>query len=87
MAEERRQKIQEVLEHNGRITIEEIAAKFKVSAVTARADLDTLAERGGALRSHGGAVRQLNPVVDYPLRFKETIHHAEKARIGHAATE
>ena len=87
LAEERRQKIQEVLEHNGRITIEEIATKFKVSAVTARADLDTLADRGGALRSHGGAVRQLNPVVDYPLRFKEAIHHAEKVRIGHAATE
>jgi DeoR family transcriptional regulator of aga operon len=39
------------------------------------------------VRSHGGAVRQLNPVVDYPLRFKEAIHHAEKVRIGHAAAE
>lgn len=87
LAEERRQKIQEMLEHNRRITIEEITARFEISAVTARADLDTLAERGSALRSHGGAVCQLNPVVDYPLHFKETIHHAEKVRIGHAATE
>lgn len=87
LAEERRQKIQEVIEASGRITIEDIIARFKISAVTARADLDVLAERGSALRSHGGAVRQLNPVVDYPLRFKETIHHAEKARIGHAAAQ
>jgi DeoR family transcriptional regulator of aga operon len=87
LGEERRQKIQEVIEESGRITIEDIVGKFKVSAVTARADLDVLAERGDVLRSHGGAVRQLNPVVDYPLRFKETIHHAEKARIGHAAAQ
>ena len=87
LSEERRQKIREVLEQDGRVTIDDIVARFKVSAVTARTDLDTLAERGDAVRSHGGAVRQLNPVVDYPLRFKETIHHAEKVRIGHAAAE
>jgi DeoR family transcriptional regulator of aga operon len=87
LAEERRQKIQDVIDRNGRITVEEIAAKFKVSAVTARADLDVLSDRGDLIRSHGGAVRQLNPVVDYPLRFKETIHHAEKVRIGHAAAQ
>lgn len=87
LAEERRQKIQEVLEQTGRVTVEEIVGKFKVSAVTARADLDIIAERGGALRSHGGAVRQLNPMVSYPLRFKETLHHAEKVSIGHAAVQ
>jgi DeoR family transcriptional regulator, aga operon transcriptional repressor len=85
LAEERRQKIQEIIEQNGRITVEGIVAKFEVSAVTARADLDVLSERGDLIRSHGGAVRQLNPAVDYPVRFKETIHHAEKVRIGHAA--
>lgn len=87
LAEERRQKIQEIIEENGRITIENIVGKFGVSAVTGRADLDVLAKRGSAMRSHGGAVRMLNPGVDYPLRFKETIHHAEKVRIGHAAAQ
>jgi len=87
LSEERRRKIQEVIEQDGRITVEEIVGKFKVSAVTARADLDILSDRGDLVRSHGGAVRQLNPVVDYPLRFKETIHHAEKVRIGHAAAQ
>ena len=87
LAEERRQRIQEIIDQSGRITIDDIVTKFRVSAVTARADLDLLGERGRALRSHGGAVRQLNPVVDYPLRFKETIHHAEKVRIAHAAAQ
>jgi len=79
--------VQKVIEEHGRITIEEIVARFNVSAVTARADLDVLAKRGGAMRSHGGAVRLLNPVMDYPLRFKESLHHAEKARIGNAAVQ
>jgi DeoR family transcriptional regulator of aga operon len=87
LAEERRQKIQEIIEEKGRITIEEVVSKLSVSAVTARSDLDVLADRGEAIRSHGGAVRQLNPGVDYPLRFKESIHHAEKVRIGHAAVQ
>jgi DeoR family transcriptional regulator, aga operon transcriptional repressor len=87
LTEERRQKILETITQNGRITIEDIVGKFKVSAVTARTDLDVLAKRGELLRSHGGAVRQLNPGVDYPLRFKETLHHAEKVRIAHAAVE
>jgi DeoR family transcriptional regulator, aga operon transcriptional repressor len=85
LAEERRRRIQEVIERNGRIMVEDIVSRFKVSAVTARSDLDVLSERGNLIRSHGGAVRQLNAAVDYPLRFKETIHHAEKVRIGHAA--
>ena len=87
LAEERRQKVQQIIEEKGKITVEDIAARFSVSAVTARSDLDVLAKRGEVMRSHGGAVRQLNAVVDYPLRFKESIHHAEKVRIGHAAVQ
>ena len=87
LTEERRQRIQELIEQNGRISVAEIVAQFNVSGVTARADLDLLSERGGVIRSHGGAVRQLSTVSDYPLRFKETLHHAEKVRIGLAAAQ
>jgi DeoR family transcriptional regulator, aga operon transcriptional repressor len=87
LAEERRQKLREIIEEQGRITVEEIVGRFSVSAVTARSDLDVLAKRREVMRSHGGAVRQLNAVVDYPLRFKESIHHAEKVRIGKAAAQ
>jgi len=87
LAEERRQKVREIVEEKGKITVEDIINRFSVSAVTARSDLDVLAKRREVMRSHGGAVRQLNAVVDYPLRFKESIHHSEKARIGHAAAQ
>jgi DeoR family transcriptional regulator, aga operon transcriptional repressor len=85
LAEERRQRVREIIEEKGKITVEDIVGRFHVSAVTARSDLDVLAKRREVMRSHGGAVRQLNTVVDYPLRFKESIHHAEKVRIGQAA--
>ena len=87
LAEERRQKVREIVEEKGRITVEDIVSRFHVSAVTARSDLDVLAKRREVMRSHGGAVRQMNTVVDYPLRFKESIHHAEKVRIGQAAAQ
>lgn len=85
LAEERRRKILDLLEKDGRVTVNGLVQRFSVSSVTMRADLDILAENGALVRSHGGAVRRLDPVQDYSVAFKETIHHAEKVRIGHAA--
>lgn len=87
LAEERRQKILELLEKNGRVTVDELARHFGVSAVTARTDLDALAELGALRRSHGGAVRALDPLHDYPLKLKEILHHDEKTRIARAAVQ
>jgi DeoR family transcriptional regulator of aga operon len=87
LTEERRRKVLEILEKAGRVTVEELSERFAVSAVTVRADLDALSDRGALVRSHGGAVRQLSASQDYPLKFKETIHHAEKVRIGQAAAQ
>ncbi|HOK47157.1 MAG TPA: DeoR/GlpR family DNA-binding transcription regulator [Bryobacteraceae bacterium] len=87
LLEERRRKIVELVTKEGRITVEEIAQRFGVSSVTARADLDALAKSGALVRSHGGAVSRLDPVQDYPVSFKETLHHAEKVRIGQAAAK
>ena len=85
LAEERRRKILTLLETDGRVTVNDLVRRFDVSTVTMRADLDTLAESGALVRSHGGAVRRLDPVQDYSVAFKETMHHAEKVRIGQAA--
>jgi DeoR family transcriptional regulator of aga operon len=85
LAEERRRKILMLLETEGRVTVNDLVRRFDVSTVTMRADLDILAENGALVRSHGGAVRRLDPVQDYSVAFKETIHHAEKVRIGQAA--
>jgi DeoR family transcriptional regulator of aga operon len=87
LTEERRRAVLEVLEKQGRVTVEELTRQFGVSAVTARGDLDVLSTTGALVRSHGGAVRPLNPVHDYPLKIKKSIHHAEKIRIARAATQ
>ena len=85
LAEERRRKILELLEREGRVTVSNLVREFDTSSVTVRGDLDLLAKSGALVRSHGGAVRTLDPVRDYPVSFKETIHHGEKVRIGEAA--
>lgn len=87
LGEERRRKIIEHLERDGRVTVDRLVKTLRVSAVTVRGDLDALSSLGSLVRSHGGAVRPLNPVQDYPLELKQTIHHAEKKRIGLAAAK
>lgn len=87
MPAERRQLIMELLEKDSRITVEAVARRFGVSAVTARADLSALARQGALLRAHGGAVRAPDGLQDYPLQLKEGLHHAEKVRIAQCVTD
>lgn len=87
LIEERRRRILNRLNEQERVTVGELADEFGISAVTIRADLDALDQRGELVRSHGGAVKRLNPQQDYPLKIKETLHHAEKVRIGQAAAQ
>ena len=87
LAEQRRRKIVDLLEQRGQVTVRDLVDRFSVSAVTARGDLDALAATGSAVRSHGGAVRQLEASQDYPLRFKETLNRGETSKIGRAAAE
>jgi DeoR family transcriptional regulator of aga operon len=84
LVEERRRRIIELLDRQERATVEELVERFGVSAVTIRGDLDALADAGTLVRSHGGALKRLDQ-PDVPIAVKETLHHGEKVRIGHAA--
>lgn len=84
LVEERRRRILDLLEEEERVTVEELVERFDVSAVTIRGDLDALAESGALVRSHGGALKQLDQ-GDIRISVKETLNHREKLRIGHAA--
>ncbi len=84
LVEERRRRILELLDGQERATVEELVARFRVSAVTIRGDLDALADGGSVVRSHGGALKRLDQ-QDVPIAVKETLHHGEKVRIGQAA--
>src|SRR5712672_1133952 len=85
LTEQRRRNVLDLVDQEGQITVTDLVKRFSISAVTVRSDLDALASIGAVVRSHGGAVRRLEASQDYPLRLKETLHHAEKVRIGRAA--
>lgn len=85
LIEERRRRILDLLNSQDRVTVSDLVDTFGISAVTIRGDLDALDERGGLVRSHGGAVKRLNPLQDYPIQVKEILHHGAKVRIAQAA--
>ena len=87
MAGERRREIVKILKNDGRVAVDDLVRRFGVSAVTLRADLGSLAKQGVLVRSYGGAMLPQEPHQEYPLVVKETIHHAEKTRIGRAAAK
>lgn len=80
---ERHRRICELVRAAGRVTVEELAARFGTSQVTIRADLTTLESAGALTRTHGGALNI--PDGDQPLDVKQLQHHAEKVRIAEAA--
>lgn len=53
---DRKATILEMLQESGQVGVAELAARFGVSEMTIRRDLDDLQEQGLALRTHGGAV-------------------------------
>ncbi len=85
LAEERRRAVLDIINREGRVTISDLTSRFGVSAVTARADLDSLTGNGRVVRSHGGAIRLGEAAFDAPLDVKGSLHHDEKSRIAHAA--
>ncbi len=87
LVEERRRAILDRLGKDGRVKVEDLSHLFSVSTVTVREDLETLAERGLLVRSHGGAIQPLDPVKDYPLPLKKRIHQPEKTRIARKAAQ
>jgi DeoR family transcriptional regulator, aga operon transcriptional repressor len=87
LPEERRRRILEMLDQSESVTVSNLVERLGVSRVTARADLDSLSAEGALVRSHGGALKPMDPRSDYPLQLKQTLHHAEKVRIAAAAAK
>lgn len=86
LVEERRRRIVEVVEANGRAMVSELSKQFGISPVTIRGDLEALAQAGSITRSHGGALPAAITSVDTPLPVKEIRRLAEKRRIAVAAS-
>lgn len=85
LTRERRREIAKLVKKDGRVSVNELALRFKVSTVTLRADLGRLAQEGLIVRSYGGGILPEEHGEDYPLKVKRGIFHSEKVRIGKAA--
>ena len=84
--EERRRAILEVVSHDGRALVKDLARRFRTSEVTIRKDLEVLNSHGLLHRTHGGVLPvQGGALADPTLREKEELHRKEKLRIGAAA--
>lgn len=87
LIEERRREITRILHSDGRVAVDELVRRLRVSAVTVRADLEHLARLGLVVRSYGGAMLPQHPNSEFPLRVKKTIRHQEKMRIAAVAAK
>lgn len=85
---ERRRQIASLAAVQGRVTVTELAERFKVTAETIRRDLAILDEEGGVFRVHGGAVPiqsfRSNPTT-YESRAKASLE-AKRAIARKAVT-
>lgn len=81
---ERRRLILETLREHGSVSVGAVKERFGVSPMTARRDLATLAERGYARRTHGGAM--LPELASHEDSFQSRMEQdvAGKTRLGKA---
>lgn len=80
--EERRQAILQLLQRQGRVSVSELSARFGVSEVTIRADLQALADRGLLVRTHGGAIPVGYGLQELSLLRRRQQHVDQKRRIA-----
>lgn len=86
--EERRRAILDLVTHQGRVLVTELATQFNTSQVTIRKDLEVLHAQGMVHRTHGGALPAREGALEDPtLREKEKLHRQEKLHIADAAAE
>ena len=85
-AELRQRAILTVLRADGFVSVAAIAARFGVSGMTARRDLNHLTLAGAARRTHGGAVAVEPPAVgELSFATRQNENRAAKQAIGEAA--
>ena len=84
-ANERRNKILELLSRRSSVTVTELTGLFQVSLETIRRDLEYLEKQGALKRVHGGAL-SMNRMQSYTgLSERSTEHQTEKRQIARAA--
>ena len=85
LAETRRREIAETLRSNGAVTVAEVEARFGVSPMTARRDLDELERRGLVRRTHGGAVLPTTAAHEDSFARRMKVETEAKRRLAEEA--
>ncbi|RKO65794.1 DeoR/GlpR family DNA-binding transcription regulator [Desulfofundulus salinus] len=86
-AEERRQKILEIIGREQVVKVLDLSAYFNVSEATIRRDLQELEEAGFLKRTHGGAISNQAATFEPSLAEKEDQYQAEKIAIAGIAVQ
>jgi len=84
-ARERQEHIARLVEELGRARVADLAARFRVSAVTIRKDLVVLESERRVVRTHGGAIAADRSRPELSFEIRERLQTDEKTRIGAAA--
>jgi DeoR family fructose operon transcriptional repressor len=90
LAEERRQRLAEIVSHRGFVSLNELVEATGASESTVRRDLEFLHDSGVIRRTHGGAAATGNDRSNAPLpAFEDRRQNqsSEKQAIGYAASK
>jgi DeoR family transcriptional regulator of aga operon len=82
---ERRHEILTQINIHGKVSVEKLTEKFKISAVTIRNDLNLLSKKGLLVRSHGGAVASNRLTQELSIDQKQDENSLIKQAIGRFA--
>lgn len=85
-AEERRDKITEIIRKEGSVKVRELARLFDTSEVTIRGDLETLEAGGQCKRNHGGAVGLEKLYIDMNITERYMSNAPQKKAIADAVS-
>lgn len=86
-AEVRRQEISELVQREGKVTVNALCERFSVSPATVRTDLTELEAMGALKRTHGGAIMVGNSAFELTSNEKRSHHIEAKAAIAKAALQ
>jgi len=84
---ERRSKIIDKIDNEGKVKVSDLSKLLNVSEVTIRNDLDQLEKKNLLVRAYGGAMKFQRAGIDYELGVKSKKYRVQKIAIGKKAAE
>jgi DeoR family transcriptional regulator of aga operon len=84
---ERRRRIGEILAREGTVRVNDLSLLFRVTEVTIRTDLDTMAREGLLIRDRGGAIAQTSTSLSTAFEKRALQNLDQKRQIGRTAAK